>query len=77
MVPADLKIVLGGFSQVASKFHGRVKGTGMGLPLALELAEALGDCISVNSPTRTEPTFAVTLPRVYEAPEETDAIEQA
>ena len=46
--PSDLEIIFQEFGQVAHRLQGRVKGTGLGLPLAKKLAELLGG----RSPSR-------------------------
>jgi signal transduction histidine kinase/CheY-like chemotaxis protein len=75
IAPADLESIFQEFSQVSNKLQGRVKGTGLGLPLARRLAELLGGYISVDSQLGTGSTFSVTLPRVYRAPQDADAID--
>jgi signal transduction histidine kinase/CheY-like chemotaxis protein len=76
IAPADLEIIFQEFSQVSNKLQGRVKGTGLGLPLARRLAELLGGHISVDSQLGAGSTFSVTLPRVYTAPQDGDAIDR-
>jgi signal transduction histidine kinase/CheY-like chemotaxis protein len=76
IAPADLEIIFQEFSQVSNKLQGRVKGTGLGLPLARRLAELLGGHISVDSQLGTGSTFSVTLPRVYRASDDADAIDR-
>ena len=63
----DLELIFQEFGQVAHRLQRRVKGTGLGLPLAKKLAELLGGRITVESTPGEGSTFAVTLPRVYYA----------
>jgi signal transduction histidine kinase/CheY-like chemotaxis protein len=76
IAPADREIIFQEFSQISNKLQGRVKGTGLGLPLARRLAELLGGHVSVDSELGIGSTFSVTLPRVYGAPQDADAIER-
>jgi signal transduction histidine kinase/CheY-like chemotaxis protein len=69
----DIDIIFEEFGQVAHRLQGRVKGTGLGLPLAKKLAELLGGKISVESTPGNGSTFSVTVPRVYHADEPADA----
>ena len=48
----DIDIIFQEFGQVAHRLQGRVKGTGLGLPLAKKLAELLGGNISCRKFTR-------------------------
>jgi len=61
----DIELIFQEFSQVDNKLQGRVKGTGLGLPLARKLAELLGGHIAVASTPGEGSTFSVTLPRSY------------
>ena len=45
----DIEVIFQEFGQVAHRLQGRVKGTGLGLPLAKKLAELLGGGITVES----------------------------
>ena len=69
----DIDIIFQEFGQVAHRLQGRVKGTGLGLPLAKKLAELLGGNITVESSPGNGSTFSVTVPRVYHADEPADA----
>ena len=62
----DIDIIFQEFGQVSHRLQGRVKGTGLGLPLAKKLAELLGGSIAVESTPGDGSTFSVTLPRVYQ-----------
>ena len=61
----DIDIIFQEFGQVAHRLQGRVKGTGLGLPLSKKLAELLGGSIAVESTPGDGSTFSVTVPRVY------------
>ncbi len=68
----DIDIIFQEFGQVAHRLQGRVKGTGLGLPLAKKLAELLGGNVTVESTPGDGSTFSVTVPRVYPAAEPAD-----
>jgi len=70
----DIDIIFQEFGQVAHRLQGRVKGTGLGLPLAKKLAELLSGTITVESVVGEGSTFTVTVPRIYNAndPQEVD-----
>ena len=61
----DLELIFQEFGQVSHRLQSRVKGTGLGLPLARKLAELLGGRITVSSTPGEGSTFSVTLPRSY------------
>ncbi len=67
IAPGDLDLIFQEFGQVAHRLQTRVKGTGLGLPLAKKLAELLGGRIAVQSVPGEGSTFSVTLPRAYYA----------
>ena len=72
IAPADLEVIFQEFGQVAHRLQGRVKGTGLGLPLSRKLAELLGGRITVDSEPGRGSTFSVTVPRVHVASEPAD-----
>jgi len=74
---ADLEIIFQEFGQITHRLQKRVKGTGLGLPLAKKLAELLGGRITVESTPGEGSTFSVTLPRVYDAAGDTIDIDEA
>jgi hypothetical protein len=76
MTPANFEIIFREFGQVSNKLLDRVKGIDRLFSLACRLAAVPVECISLDSPTGAGSTFSVTLPRVYEAPQDPDAIEQ-
>lgn len=53
------------FIQVDTPLHKKVKGTGLGLPLARRLAEMLGGTLTVQSTPGRGSTFTATIPRVH------------
>jgi CheY-like chemotaxis protein len=53
------------FTQVDSPLQRKVKGTGLGLPLARKLTEVLGGTLAVKSALGQGATFTVTIPRVH------------
>lgn len=65
IAPPDIEVIFEEFGQVAHRLQGRVKGTGLGLPLAKKLAELLGGRIIVDSTPGQGSTFSVTLPRIH------------
>ena len=62
----DVELIFQEFGQVANRLQGRVKGTGLGLPLAKKLAELLGGRITVDSEPGKGSTFSVVVPRVHD-----------
>lgn len=61
----DVALIFQEFGQVAHRLQGRVKGTGLGLPLSKKLAELLGGRITVQSSPGEGSTFTVTIPRIH------------
>lgn len=74
IAPDDIELIFQEFGQVTNRLQGRVKGTGLGLPLARKLAELLGGRIDVESTPGAGSTFAVTIPCVYAAEAEIETI---
>jgi signal transduction histidine kinase/CheY-like chemotaxis protein len=67
IAPDDVELIFQEFGQVAHRLQGRVKGTGLGLPLSKKLAELLGGRITVQSSPGDGSTFTVTVPRIHAA----------
>ena len=63
--PEYLDRVFEEFIQVDTPLHKKVKGTGLGLPLARRLTEMLGGALLVRSTPGEGSTFTVTIPRVH------------
>ena len=53
------------FTQVDTPLHGKVRGTGLGLPLAAKLARRLGGRIELESTPRVGSTFTVVVPQEH------------
>ena len=62
----DLDTIFEEYGQVDSPLQRRVKGTGLGLPLARRTAERLGGSLTVTSTPGAGSTFTVELPRVHD-----------
>ena len=54
------------FTQLENPLQGRVKGTGLGLPLCKKLATLLGGSIAIDSEVGVGSTFSVVIPRRYQ-----------
>ncbi|MGE5538864.1 MAG: ATP-binding protein [Gemmatimonas sp.] len=67
IAPEDIDAIWEEFEQVANRLQGRVKGTGLGLPLARRFANLLGGSVSVESVVGRGSTFRLTIPRVFAA----------
>ncbi len=62
IAPQDLARIFEEFSQVETKIHKRVKGTGLGLPLSRSLAELLGGALTVESVPGQGSVFTLSIP---------------
>ena len=65
IAPEDQEAIFEEFAQVEHQVQRRVKGTGLGLPLARKLARLLGGTITVDSALGAGSTFTLTLPLVF------------
>ncbi|MFP2931259.1 ATP-binding protein [Pyxidicoccus sp. 3LG] len=65
IAPENHERIFEEFSQVDSPLQRKVKGTGLGLPLARKLTELLGGALTVKSALGQGATFTVALPRVH------------
>ncbi|HZH38923.1 MAG TPA: ATP-binding protein, partial [Bacillales bacterium] len=70
IAPEDQQRIFEQFIQIESPTQNRVKGTGLGLPLCLKLAELLGGNVSVESELGVGSTFVATIPLQYSLPKE-------
>jgi len=73
IAPEHLEIIFEEFSQVENRLQGKVKGTGLGLPLCRKLAEVLGGRVEVESTPGLGSTFSVLIPTVLDATGAADA----
>jgi signal transduction histidine kinase/DNA-binding response OmpR family regulator len=58
----DLGVIFDEFTQVPNKLQGRIKGTGLGLPLCRRLARLMNGEVAVQSEPGVGSTFTATLP---------------
>lgn len=65
IAPEHHELIFQEFAQIESTAQGRVKGTGLGLPLSRRLAELLGGRVAVESALGEGSTFTLILPRVF------------
>lgn len=67
IAPEDQTVIFEEFTQIENRLQKRVKGTGLGLPLAKKLAELLGGRITVSSQLGLGSTFTAVIPATYAA----------
>jgi signal transduction histidine kinase/ActR/RegA family two-component response regulator len=72
IAPEDREVIFQEFSQINHSIQGRVKGTGLGLPLSRKLAELLGGTLTVSSAVGVGSTFILTLPYNVTKPKTTE-----
>jgi len=77
IAPADQEAIFEEFVQVDHQTQRRVKGTGLGLPLARRLAHLLGGRITLDSQVGVGSTFTLVLPLVFSPPAEAAPAEAA
>ncbi len=65
IAPDHQQIIFEEFTQIPSALQGRVKGTGLGLPLSRRLAVLLGGEVAVDSRPGEGSTFTATIPVRY------------
>jgi signal transduction histidine kinase/CheY-like chemotaxis protein len=68
--PEDQELIFQEFAQVDNALQGRVRGTGLGLPLSKGLAELLGGCVRVESSPGKGSAFFAEIPLVYRGGEQ-------
>jgi signal transduction histidine kinase len=66
IAPADQERIFEEFTQVETKLHGKVKGTGLGLPLSRNLATLLGGAIILESVPGQGSVFRLVLPARFD-----------
>jgi signal transduction histidine kinase len=71
----DQEAIFEEFKQVEHRLQRRVRGTGLGLPLARRLAELLGGSLTLTSEPGVGSAFAVTLPMNHVPAESPAAVE--
>ena len=67
----DQRVIFEEFSQLENHLQGKIKGTGLGLPLCRKFAELLGGSVSVQSMPGAGSTFTVSIPMVFSAAADT------
>ena len=77
IAPEDQDAIFEEFRQLEHRLQRRVRGTGLGLPLARRLAELLGGTLTLTSEPGAGSAFAVTLPARYEGPRAAARVEWA
>src|SRR4029453_15700103 len=77
IAPEDQERIFEEFLQVEHTLQSRVKGTGLGLPLARKLTQLLGGRITLVSEPGIGSTFTATIPCVFAAPAPLEAEAEA
>jgi signal transduction histidine kinase/CheY-like chemotaxis protein len=73
IAPEHQEAIFEDFAQIDHQVQRRVKGTGLGLPLARRLAHLLGGTITLESEVGVGSTFTLTLPLVFSPSEAASA----
>jgi len=68
VAPEDQERIFQEFAQIGGRMQGRVKGTGLGLPLSRKLAKLLGGDLTISSRLAAGSTFTLILPDVLGTP---------
>jgi signal transduction histidine kinase/DNA-binding response OmpR family regulator len=68
IAPEDQELIFQEFVQVENPMQRKVKGTGLGLPLARRLAELLGGTVAVTSEPGVGSTFVAEIPVTWTPP---------
>ncbi len=68
IAPEDHDLIFEEFEQIAHPLQGRVRGTGLGLPLSRHLAGRLGGSLTVESDLGAGSIFSLKLPVVWRPP---------
>lgn len=65
IAPEDQIRIFEEFSQIDTRLHKKVKGTGLGLPLSRSLAELIGGALQVESVPGQGSVFTLTIPATF------------
>jgi signal transduction histidine kinase/CheY-like chemotaxis protein len=77
IAPEHQEAIFEDFTQIDHQVQRRVRGTGLGLPLARRLAYVLGGAITLESAVGVGSTFTLTLPLVFSPPATAPPVETA
>ncbi len=69
MTPEEIKVALEPFGQIQRRRHGRLEGTGLGLPIARRIAEMHGGTVEIESNPGQGTTARLLLPASRIAPD--------